>query len=453
MIRLLISLLFVLSLLSGPVGASDVPQAEIRFEAQRQDGNWVGQELELYLELWSDGFSFGKQLWVLPEVRGGYLFQADSSTVKLTERRGDEQWQGLRYTFLFYPQREGRLEVPAFDVSFQVSTGYGKEPAALNFRTQNLLLDTSLPLGANRGGLLVSSSSFEMEASWRPAQAGKDALNLTVGDALTLEVKRRAQDVPGMVFAPLPDFRIEGLGVYPDTPQVNDRINRGSLTGTRTDVVTFICEREGKFEIPAMRFQWWNPATEVLSEQVIPALEFEVVANPAYAAGAAQTKGAIDGLLSWKALAAALLAVFLILYPGRWLAGVIADRWQRWRREQEAGEPWAFRQLLSACRSGSAMQAYNAVSVWLGHYEEGKSATGLLQLAQARGDASLAREAAVLQARVVAGSTAEWNGGKLAARLKKLRENKVQTASAANGLNPLNPGPATEESTPAAPSG
>jgi len=445
MIRELIGLLFLaVILVAGEIRASDALEGEIRFQPQREEATWVGQELELYLDLWSNGFSFGDQLFVLPEVKGGYLMQADSNTVKLSEKRGGEQWQGLRYTFLLYPQREGRLEVPEFDVSFKVSAGFGMDPSAFAFRTQRLFIDAQLPPGADRGGLVVSSASFDMEASWTPRRGDDGPVRLKVGDALTLEVKRRAQDVPGMVFAPLPEFNIAGLGVYHDSPSVNDRVNRGTLTGTRTDTVTFICERKGDFEIPGTRFQWWDPAREVLSEKVIPALQLEVVMNPAYASATAQTPGTGDGLFSRKALVAILVIVFVLLYPGRRLALLLANRWRHWNSQRKSGEPWAFRQVQRACKQGSAAQAYNAITVWLSRYKGGSAGLNLMQLAAAKGDQALFREALALQVCVASGSTGEWTGHSLAGSMATFRKNRVTRVKRMQRLSALNPRPVKE---------
>ena len=165
-----------------------------------------------------------------------------------------------------------------------------------------------------------------MESSWTPDLPGEGPVNLKVGDAIKLEVTRRARDVPGMVFSPLPGFSIDGLGIYPDSPRVNDRINRGSLTGVRTDSVTFICEREGNFEIPELRFQWWDPAQEVLSEKIIPARELTVVANPAYAAGPVTGPGSGGNWIDWKSVTALIALVLLLLFPGRWLARFMAGK-------------------------------------------------------------------------------------------------------------------------------
>lgn len=308
------SVLWCLLLAGYAAVASETLQAEIRFAPAKEGPVWVGEKLELNLELWSTGFSFGDQLFVLPEVSGGYLLQADTTTVKLSESRGGVQWQGLSYTFLFYPQRAGRLEVPSFEVKFSSGTGYGSEPTYFDYRTPTLYIEARLPPGVDPGTLLVTTDSFGMESSWSPRVPGDGPVELKVGDALTLTVDREAQGVPGMVFTPLPEYTIEGVSDYPDPPVVNDQVNRGSLTGSRIDSVTYIFERQGDYTIPELRFQWWDPAKEVLSEKNVPETTVTVMANPAFA-NQPDAVGRSVGRLNWKALAWVLggLVVLAIL--------------------------------------------------------------------------------------------------------------------------------------------
>jgi len=298
-------------------------RGDIRFTPASTEPVWVGQEIELQLDLWSNGLSFGDQLFVLPEAPGGFLLQGDSTTVKLTENRDGVTWQGLRYSLLFYPQTGGRLEVPPFEVRFTARAGFGGESEAFRFITEPLILEARLPEGASPGGLLVTTSAFSLESSWSRQVPQSGPLRLLTGDALTLEVRRRADEVPGMVFPPLPRVRIEGLGEYPAAPVVEDRANRGALTGFRTDAVTFVCEAAGTYEIPEWRFQWWDPEREVLAERMIPALQLEVSSNPAYATA---TGGRADALPRWWLLAAgiAMLSVLAIgWFAARPLAGLM----------------------------------------------------------------------------------------------------------------------------------
>jgi hypothetical protein len=416
-------------------------QGEVRLLAERQEASWLGQELELYLELWSDGFSFGDQLFALPEVKGAYLLQADSSTVKLSENRAGEQWQGLRYTLLLYPQKAGRLEVPAFDVSFLARGAFGTEPVNFEFRTEPLFVEAKLPPGADGSRLMVTSTSFNMDVSWKPQIPADGPLALKVGDALTLEVSRRARDVPGMVFPPLPDFVIPGLAVYPASPQVDDRVNRGSLTGSRSDSVTFVCETEGDYEIPELRFQWWDPAQEVMSEEVIPALQLQVEANPLYAATSGKSGGSAPDWRTWAfGLSGLLLALFLAVFPGRKLWRRLAAYRKQHQLEKEAGEPWAFREVQKACEQGSPAAAYRAINVWMSRLGGRERDVSLLQMAKASGDSALAREAEILQESLLSGSAGEWSGRKLAQLLQKYRVAAKRVANRVEDLAPLNPG-------------
>lgn len=319
----MLSLLCGLALLlvPGTGSALDALQGEIRFTPAREGTVWVGEKLELNLELWTTGYSFGDQLFALPEVPGGYLLQADSTTIKLSETRDGVAWQGLRYALFFYPQRAGRLEVPPFEVGFSASAGYGSEPARFDDRTPALAIDARLPPGADGGGLLVTTGSFGMEASWSPRIEPGEVLELKVGDSLTLTVEREAGGVPGMVFAPLPVYSAPGLGAYPETPRVNDRVDRGSLTGLRTDSITWIFEKEGEYSLPALEFQWWDPGKEQLSDRSVPAVNVSVAANPAYAGSAASGTGSGEAI-RWKPLLVTAMTVLVgfflawLLLPG-----------------------------------------------------------------------------------------------------------------------------------------
>ena len=427
-------------LLSSPTCADGELLGDIRFQAATDEVSWVGQQLELQLELWTNGFSFANQLFVLPEVKGAYLLQPDATTVKLSDNRNGEQWQGLRYTFLLYPQKEGRLEVPSFDVSFAARAGFGSEPANFRFSTGSLQVETRLPPGADPGSLLVSTTSFTVESAWTPADGTDSPVNLKVGDAITLTVTRRAEDVPGMVFEPLPEIAIDGLGIYPKTPQLNDRVDRGSLVGERTDSVTFVCEREGNYPLPVFVFQWWDPVQESLSEQRIESLELNVAANPDWAAA---SDAAADILMpfGWRGSLTTVLALLVLVVL--WFAGIprLRNYLQQQRSVREAGEPWAFRQVRLACDSGNAAEADRAIMLWLSRVAGLQAGCILTELAESSGNMELKKEATTLQERVASGSTEGWQGDRLARLLVGLREGLNQPRESEHALHALNPPP------------
>ena len=322
--RLIASLALLLSL-AAESQAQD--GADIRVLVGRDDAVWVGERVDIHLELWTDALSFSGLSFSLPVAEGGYLLPADSSTINMSERRGHETWQGLRYTFSLYPQRPGEVVVPAFDVRFSTRAGYGSEPKSYDFRTQPLSVRAELPPGVEGSALLVTTTEFSLDAAWEPVPDEEGVLELMTGDALVLTVKREAGGVPGMVFAPLPDFETDGLGVYTDPPAVNDRVHRGDLTGTRTDRITLICESPGRYELPGLDFQWWDPRRERLNEESVPGLVVEVAQNPAWAAAPAGGEESGQKGFDWRFLW--LAPVALLLWWPVWPLARAAMTWLR----------------------------------------------------------------------------------------------------------------------------
>ena len=448
MIRRL-SMVTVLIALIAALGAgrslADGVQAEIVFAPASDEPVWVGEKLELHLELWSNALSFSDQWFVLPEVQGAFLLQAESSALKLSEKRNGNDWQGLRYSFQLYPQRAGKLSVPSFGVRFAAREAYGTPEQHFEFVTPVLSVEARLPPGANATGLVVSSTDFSMQAEWDPFLEDGAVVGLKVGDALTLEIRREAADVPGMVFTPLKFAEQKGLGIYPGNPRVEDKVARGDLVGRRLDSVTFVCELAGVYQLPEIRFQWWNPQRETLSEQVVPAVEIRVADNPAFATAPVVADGGPVAALRWVIIA------IIVAIPAYWLTrrygphllnachGVLEER--------RKSEPWVFRWALKACASGDASAAYNAINEWLVHPAmkpsgAAGSALTLSRLARECHDAELEKEARALQQALVSGTTAtggSWQGKKMAAALKRLRSQGKDQEGEAAALSRMNP--------------
>jgi hypothetical protein len=436
--RLIVSLA-VLLLLTMRNAMADPLQGDIRLQTRQEGPFWVGEQIELNLDIWSNGFSFSGQRFLLPEVDGAYLLQVDASTIKLSEQRDGETWQGLRYTIMVYPQKSGRVDIPSFSVEFSAGAGYGSEVTSFQVNTPVLEIEARLPPGVNSRGLLVATRDFNMSFEWSPDREPDQPLQLKTGDALTLTVRRTAADVPAMIFSPLPDFQIDGLQSYAEAPAVNDSANRGELTGSRSDSVTFICEREGSFEIPAISFQWWDPGGEVLREETISALMVHVEASPVFPGGSDAETVSLSGWFSVRGIF--MVLVFLLVAS---LAGWKGFGWTRnWlharRLEREAGESWAFRQAIAACKTGSAKASYQAINLWLTRHRNSNGDSTLIRLARDSGQPGLVREAEQLQFAVVGGGSENWNGTGLAAELQRFRSLDRQRIRQSNTLPPLNP--------------
>ena len=268
-------LAFLVTHLSIGFAAAQEQRAQVSLGLGGEGPFWTGEQLTLNLDLSTPALSFSDIHFNLPEVPGALVLRTDSTTVKLSEQRAGETWQVLRFPITVFPQRSGTVEVPAFEVRFQTRNGFGSEPVAHGLETAPLSIEVRQPPGVDANQVVVTTSRLQLNASWDLADGP-----LKPGDAVTLTVERQAMGLSAMLLPPLPVAEPGGLAAYPADPDIDDRTNRGSLTGVRRDRVTWIVEQAGDYVLPDIIFRSWDPAREALETQRVKGVSFSAVASP-----------------------------------------------------------------------------------------------------------------------------------------------------------------------------
>jgi hypothetical protein len=275
---------------------------------------------------------------------------------------------------------------------------------------------------------LVTTTDFTLKVQVTPNPAG-----LKVGDALTRTITRSAPAVSAMAFAPLPTPAVPGIAVYPKSPEVDDRSNRGDLVGTRVESVTYVLQQAGKRTIPGIEVPWWDPVAERLHTEHVPALELDVAVNPDLLPRfdpVEQLAGlAADHPWSLAAGVLGMAAIFWAAY--RWLPAGIR-RLRRWSSARRHSEGARFKRLLRTCRGNDPVSIYNAYLHWVS--EDDSIAPAM------PGAAELAAEVQRLQTALV-GRNPDWRADDLVRVLRHARwlarRNRRQNATRV--LPALNP--------------
>ena len=427
-----IILLFCLLLPLSVFAQDDDVKADVTISIQRDKETWAGQQVTVNLDLKTTGYSFSNSHFNLPEVSGAFLMQTDTTTIKFSENTDGETWQVVRYPLALYPQKAGQLEVPSIAVRFNTSAGFGSTERAFEFQTEPLQLTVKLPPGVKEGELLVTTTSFELDHDWQP-QSG----TAKTGDAFTLTVSRRASDISAMLLPPLPVFRTEGLAAYPQAPEVNDKTNRGDLTGERTDSIIWVVEKPGSYDIPGIRFQWWDPESRELKQQIIPGLNLDVLPSPADVI-TADTNDKPE--VSARAYLWLLVSIFAAFAGGfLWLRFKPGTQ----QRDVET-EKSTFDTLQTACKSNRPGQTHSALHAWLAWSSVALSPNSpivtLSAFSRACDDAQLSIELDHLQEALIY-SDSNWQGTELLTSLQRIRHkiNKQTIVQLKTRLASLNP--------------
>jgi hypothetical protein len=417
--------LFVLLLPLTVIAQDIVVKADVAISIQQGQVIWAGQQITINLDLKTTGFSFSNSHFNLPEVDNAFLMQTDTTTIKLTENIDGQSWQIVRYPLALYPQKAGQLEIPSIGVRFTTSAGFGSTETEFEFQTRPLIVNVNLPPGVKEGDLVVTTTSFELDHSWQPESGATKT-----GDALTLTVTRRANDISAMLLPPLPVFRTEGLTSYPQSPDINDRSNRGELTGERVDSIIWVVEKPGKYDIPGIRFQWFDPTTRELKQKIIAGISLDILPSPAANVSADtgnKTKqSSIYNIWLLVVLLAAMMTVILWLRFKPKGSGQSAET-----------EKTAFATLQKACNGNHIGQTYSTLHVWLGWYSRH---TTLIEFAQRHNDTQLGTEVKRLQESLIS-SDSNWRGRNLLNALRRTRSEiiKQKTIQKKSKLAPLNP--------------
>ena len=427
-----IILLFSLLLPLSVFAQNDDVKADVAISIQQDKETWAGQQVTVNLDLKTTGFSFSNSHFNLPEVNGAFLMQTDTTTIKFSENIDGETWQIIRYPLALYPQKAGLLEIPSIAVRFNTSAGFGSTERAFEFQTEPLQLTVKLPPGVKEGALLVTTTSFELDHNWQPKSG-----TAQTGDAFTLTVSRRAGDISAMLLPPLPVFRTEGLAAYPQAPEVNDKTNRGDLTGERIDSIIWVVEKPGSYVIPGIRFQWWDPESRELKQQIIPGLNLDILPSPTdeTSADKIDKPGESDSDYLW----------FLIVL---FVASASAFLWFRFKPSTEQHnvetEKSTFSTLQKACKNNQPGQTHSALHAWLEWSSPALSPDSrivtLSAFSRACDDAQLSTELDHLQQAIIS-SDNKWQGKELLNSLLRIRHqiNKQKIVQSKTRLAPLNP--------------
>lgn len=417
--------ILLLLLLAVPSSAKAL-EAQMRVALAGEEPYWVGQRIGVTVDLLSTGFSFSQQRFDLPQLPGVVLLPPSSAGQTLTETIDGETWQGLRYRLSLLVLGPGELQIPPFTVSFMVAAGFGSEPESFSLDSEPLQVVVQQPPGTDKLGGLLTTPELQVESQWQP-----EPTDLKVGDALTLTLRRVAVDIPGAAIPPLELQIPAGLEAYPEPPEINDRTDRGDLIGERTERISVVMQTPGDYQLPGVTLPWFDPSSETLHQEEIPALSFSVAPDPN--APAPPTEDPVpDRRSGWWIFAVAVaavlaLAIWWLLPRGRALWRDVQTR----RRNSEAGR---FRALLATCRNGDPRATDRALLAWMAALD----GAPVSPTALAARHPELVAPVADLQA-ALSGASAHWSEHGLADALQHYRRQRERVQRHREPLPPLNP--------------
>lgn len=430
------SLVVLTMWIAAPARGADSPIVRAHLEPQ---GVVVGEEQRLVVDVLVPTWLLGAPR--LPEltIPGVVVTPSGESGVNLTETIDGTTWSGVSNEYSLYAQRPGRFETPADDV--EITYAVDGEATTSTVPIPRQPFSARAAPGTSPDEHVLAASSLELSQEVEPTPD-----ELRVGDSVRRTIRIEAGNTRAML---LPEFAaapIDGISSYPDTPRLVDRPGQrgGAPVAERIESTSWILERAGRYELPAISVRWWNSAEQQLETARLPAVSFDVAANPSLAQGRGRPRSVswvagLAGLLGLIALSVVAAQRGWVARAGRW----VAARLQR-ARESERSYFGAF---VRATRGGDGTAVLVALLAWLDR-RSSRDATATIDGFVAESDSpELGRQTSGLEAslfgradsRASSATDSDWSAAELRRAAVVARARADEAADEDTTLGPLNP--------------
>jgi hypothetical protein len=345
LIRIVLAILGICA--ATPLAAQPRPASVIvRESLDPAAGAIVGQHVALRIDVLFPGNMPHPPRVTLSDVVGLQIMRFETQATTLRETIDGNAYVGQRSEFAIYARRGGTFEIPPARVTLLDPRGdvIGKADG------QTTSFTVTVPAGVDASEPVVATRALQLEQQWTPSPRS----TFRAGDAIVRTITRTADDVPGLAMRELEFPAPDGVRAYLDQPEIDDRENRGVVTGRRVDRVTYVFERDGRIALPTATQPWWDLGTGSLRVARAAGVSMEIAA-PDLRAGAAGGRGFADVL--WLAVAACTVLLAA-------LGVVVRHLIQRRRRTPAYAERAAFALVRDACGGADAAAIYRAVTRW-----------------------------------------------------------------------------------------
>lgn len=293
MMRMMTALILMLVAITTNAAWAQEPKITVTAD---QDEVVVGQPYLLRIEVLVPTFMPKAPVFPTFEMPGLIVRLPEKSTTPISEKIDGETWSGLRRTYRIYPTRAGETEISAQQLSIVYKNTDTNEDVPLTVDVPATLIRATVPPGARALDPLIIAQQITVDQTWQVEEG-----ELAVGDAVgrTLEISvtgASALFVPPLLETALPHSKDAQPGdegtdetaadtplflPYPEDAKVTENIERGVMSGTRHEQISYIAQAGGEAVFPDITLRWYNIETEEIEEIALEGRSVEVAMPPA----------------------------------------------------------------------------------------------------------------------------------------------------------------------------
>lgn len=353
-VRPLIVLLF---LAGAPASAQDTQIPEIRTSLEK-DTAVPGQPLIYRITVLVPTWLPSPPVFPSYETANVVVRLPSRASGPTSETINGETWSGVTRSYRLYPMTAGTFQIPPGTIKVTYADPDNQQPVVVDAQTEGFQITGKIPDGADGLDPFLAAKSLTLDRTVEGA-----AEDMKVGDALTVTTVAKVSGVAPMFVPPLAqESPGDGVATYPKEPVLDEKEDRGLLSGTRTEETTLVAEAPGTYSIPEKTLSWYNLDSGSVETATVPEISFNVTGT----APAPPDQKATE--FNWRgaALSAVLLglALSLALFLWRRFSPGLIRLAETLKTRYRASEGYLFRNLVEAIKRRDLNGTIQCSSAW-----------------------------------------------------------------------------------------
>ena len=344
-----LTLVFLFLFLSFDLFATE---GKVKVYIKGDDTVYTSQKVTVAVELMTDAFSINDAKITFPSSDRYIVQVPKSAEYLLTVDINGSDWQLVHYEYTLYALRAGEIDIPSLPITFSASMGYGQPKKEFDLQSEALKINVKSPQGVKAGDFVLVTDNYALKSEMKPEKK-----QLIIGDAVEFKISQKANGVPDILLKPFVYSSNEKIRVYDKEPELKSGL-KGDFDVSRTDSFTFVATAEGNVSIVAQESLWWNSSTKKVQKETLPAMHFEIIADPQIAIDA--KKAEQKRMLGYLVLLALLL---LLLY--RFFAPSLKRWFLQRKKVYEESEKGKFKTLVKSLETQEYPVIYSDFYKWL----------------------------------------------------------------------------------------
>ncbi|MDW3223877.1 MAG: hypothetical protein R8G34_13490 [Paracoccaceae bacterium] len=348
------AIIVILSLLlCGPVFGQSTEQPLVRVDLEDNEAI-PGQPLSLRVTVLVPTWMTEPVVFPSLEAPDLMVRLPERSTTPVSERIEGDTWSGVSRNYRMSPMVPGVFNIPPNDLIITWSDPQTNEARRDIVALDGFTLSGVLPDGAEGLDPFIAAEeitlSQDLEGNEAPLQPG-DSIRRTV----TVNIKGTP---PMFLPALLRQDPVEGIAQYPDEPVLSEKSERGVVSGTRAESVTYLAQSGGQGAAEPIAFDWFNLSTGQIETVSLDGFDLTVDAPVA--------QSVYNASVRRLAIALAVLTgcILLLLFAGPSLRAIWLRRKQVRRDTYLASEEFAQDRLQDAIAKRDLSACLIALALW-----------------------------------------------------------------------------------------